>query len=161
MNLGPAHNAKIWARKTHGVVMLEAQIELGSPLKMILRSEGSSSELAGPGIVSTLLSKYCIVEVKIINITYLAVWNLSLWCSTGPTENSKTMPGSAFYLSLVKWLKCNTVPKNSTFVLEFGKPIGSNQVSRFISIANQISFASRIQIVSEIWTFVSLDFRHI
>ena len=47
-------NAKIRARKTHGVFLLDAEFELGSPLKMILRSELSSSELAGLSPILTL-----------------------------------------------------------------------------------------------------------
>ena len=47
--IGVALNTKISLRKTHGVFLLEARFKLGPPLKTILRSVHSSSELASPG----------------------------------------------------------------------------------------------------------------
>ena len=64
---------KFHPQKTHGVFLLEAGFELGSPLKTILGSERTSSKLASPGFSSVyvylkiLLShlKFCFVIAEI------------------------------------------------------------------------------------------------
>ena len=50
------HNAKICTQKAHGVVLLEAGFDLGSPLKTILKR--SSSELAGHGSQTIYMCGY-------------------------------------------------------------------------------------------------------